>query len=86
VQTFAAFLRHGAQVVRLQIVLSLLEGEMSIGALRDELAQSEQKIKRHLKLLALGKMVVGHRQRHEAFYGLTATGEALARLALRIAG
>jgi hypothetical protein len=82
----AAFLKNGGNRIRLQMVRSLLDSEMSTAALHGGFAHAEQGIKHHLKLLELGEIVTGRRQGHEKFYRLTEKGEALARCALSIGG
>jgi DNA-binding transcriptional ArsR family regulator len=74
----AILLKQVSDPTRLQVVLMLSEGEMHVGALCDELSQSQPAVSHHLALLRHGGIISPRRQGKNNFYSLTDTGDMLA--------
>jgi DNA-binding transcriptional ArsR family regulator len=74
----AIFFKQVSDPTRLQVVLMLSEGEMHVGALCDELSQSQPAVSHHLALLRHGGIISPRRRGKNNFYSLTDTGETLA--------
>ena len=79
-QRAAILLKQVSDATRLRVVLMLSEGEKHVGALCDELSQSQPAVSHHLALLRHGSIIAPRRQGKNNFYGLTETGEELARV------
>ena len=73
-------LKHVSDPTRLQVILILSEGERHVGALCDQLSQSQPAVSHHLALLRHGGIIAPRRQGKNNFYSLTETGEALAKV------
>lgn len=73
-------LKHVSDPTRLQVILTLSEGERHVGALCEQLSQSQPAVSHHLALLRHGGIIVPRRQGKNNFYGLTETGSELARV------
>ena len=65
---------------RLRVILILAEGERHVGALCDQLEQSQPAVSHHLALLRHGGVITPRRQGKNNFYSLTDTGDALAKV------
>ncbi|MEO6810817.1 MAG: metalloregulator ArsR/SmtB family transcription factor [Isosphaeraceae bacterium] len=74
----AILLKHVSDATRLQVILTLAEGERHVGALCAELGQSQPAVSHHLALLRHGGIIAPRRQGKNNFYSLTETGEELA--------
>lgn len=79
-QRAAILLKQVSDPTRLQVVLMLSDGEKHVGALCDELSQSQPAVSHHLALLRHGSIIAPRRQGKNNFYGLTETGEDLAKV------
>ena len=63
---------------RLQLILLLSEGEKHVGALCEQLNQSQPAVSHHLALLRHGNVIAPRRQGKNNYYNLTDTGVVLA--------
>jgi DNA-binding transcriptional ArsR family regulator len=77
-QRASALLKHVSDPTRLQVILTLAEGERHVGALCEQLDQSQPAVSHHLALLRHGGVIAPRRQGKNNFYGLTETGVGLA--------
>ena len=77
----ATLLKHVSDATRLQVILMLSEGERYVGALSQQLGQSQPAVSHHLALLRHGGLIAPRRQGKNNFYSLTETGEDLAKVA-----
>jgi len=73
-------LKHVSDPTRLQVILILSEGERHVGALCDQLSQSQPAVSHHLALLRHGGIIAPRRQGKNNFYSLTDTGSDLAEV------
>lgn len=76
----ATLLKHVSDPTRLQVILILSDGEQHVGALCDQLSQSQPAVSHHLALLRHGGVIAPRRQGKNNFYSLTEIGSALARV------
>lgn len=74
----SVLLKHVSDPTRLQVILILAEGERHVGALCEQLSQSQPAVSHHLALLRHGGIIAPRRQGKNNFYSLTETGESLA--------
>lgn len=74
----SVLLKHVSDPTRLQVILLLSEGERHVGALCEQLSQSQPAVSHHLALLRHGGIIAPRRQGKNNFYSLTETGESLA--------
>ncbi len=79
-QRAATLLKQVSDPTRLQVITMLSEGEKHVGALCDELSQSQPAVSHHLALLRHGGIIAPRRQGKNNFYNLTDTGERLAAI------
>jgi DNA-binding transcriptional ArsR family regulator len=79
-QRASMLLKHVSDPTRLQVILTLAEGERHVGALCEQLNQSQPAVSHHLALLRHGGIIIPRRQGKNNFYGLTETGSDLARV------
>ncbi len=79
-QRASMLLKHISDPTRLQVVLMLSEGEKHVGALCEQLSQSQPAVSHHLALLRHGGIIAPRRQGKNNFYALTDTGEELAKV------
>jgi DNA-binding transcriptional ArsR family regulator len=79
-QRAAILLKQVSDPKRLQVILMLSEGEKHVGALCEELNQSQPAVSHHLALLRHGSIIAPRRQGKNNFYSLTETGTDLARV------
>jgi DNA-binding transcriptional ArsR family regulator len=79
-QRASMLLKHVSDPTRLQVILMLSDGEKHVGALCDQLSQSQPAVSHHLALLRHGGIIAPRRQGKNNFYGLTETGEELAQV------
>ena len=79
-QRASMLLKHVSDPTRLQVILMLSEGEKHVGALCDQLSQSQPAVSHHLALLRHGGIISPRRQGKNNFYGLTEIGEELAKV------
>lgn len=79
-QRAATLLKQVSDATRLQVILILSGGEKHVGALCDELGQSQPAVSHHLALLRHGSLISPRRQGKNNFYSLTETGEELAKV------
>src|SRR4051794_41232265 len=78
VQKAAMLLKQVSDPTRLQVILMLTDGEKHVGALSDELKQSQPAVSHHLALLRHGGIIVPRRQGKNNFYGFTHAGGGMA--------
>lgn len=71
-------LKQVSDPTRLQIILALADGERHVGALCEQLGQTQPAVSHHLALLRHGAIIVPRRQGKNNFYSLTDVGEELA--------
>jgi DNA-binding transcriptional ArsR family regulator len=76
----AVLLKHVSDATRLQVVLLLAEGERHVGALCEQLNQSQPAVSHHLALLRHGGIIAPRRQGKNNFYSLTDAGDELAKV------
>ncbi len=74
----SVLLKHVSDPTRLQVILILSEGERHVGALCEQLSQSQPAVSHHLALLRHGGIIAPRRQGKNNFYSLTDTGHSLA--------
>jgi len=86
IQRTAVLLKQVSDPTRLLVLLMLSEGERHVGALCDELNQSQPAVSHHLALLRHGNIITPRRQGKNNFYGLTPTGEELVKIAKIVMG
>src|ERR1700739_2268619 len=79
-QRAAILLKQVSDPTRLQVILMLAEGEKHVGALCEELNQTQPAVSPHLALLRHGSIIAPRRQGKNNFYGLTEPGEELAKV------
>ena len=79
-QRASMLLKHVSDPTRLQVILTLSEGERHVGALCTQLNQSQPAVSHHLALLRHGGIIIPRRQGKNNFYGLTDTGAELAKV------
>ncbi len=73
-------LKHVSDPTRLQVILTLAEGEQHVGALCAQLGQSQPAVSHHLALLRHGGIITPRRQGKNNIYSLTQNGEDLAKI------
>ena len=73
-------LKHVSDPTRLQVIMILAEGERHVGALCEQLSQSQPAVSHHLALLRHGGIIAPRRQGKNNFYSLTDTGANLANV------
>jgi len=71
-------LKHVSDPTRLQVILILADGERHVGALCEQLNQSQPAVSHHLALLRHGGIISPRRQGKNNFYSLTDAGTSLA--------
>ena len=79
-QRAAILLKQASDPTRLQIMLTLAAGEKHVGALCEELNQTQPAVSHHLALLRHGGLIAPRRQGKNNYYSLTETGQELARV------
>jgi DNA-binding transcriptional ArsR family regulator len=79
-QRAAILLKQASDPTRLQIMLTLSEGEKHVGALCEELKQTQPAVSHHLALLRHGGLIAPRRQGKNNFYSLTEPGMELAKV------
>src|SRR3954463_12193797 len=79
-------LKHVSDPTRLQVILILAEGERHVGALCDQLNQSQPAVSHHLALLRHGGIIGPRRQGKNNFYSLTDSGSDLAKVVKSLIG
>ena len=82
----ATLLKHVSDATRLQVILTLAEGERHVGALCEQFDQSQPAVSHHLALLRHGGIISPRRQGKNNFYGLTDVGTQLARVVKDLLG
>src|SRR3954454_14399200 len=85
-QKASMLLKQVSDPTRLQVILMLSDGERHVGALSDELKQSQPAVSHHLALLRHGGIIAPRRQGKNNFYGLTEAGEELAAVVKDLIG
>ncbi len=73
-------LKHVSDPTRLQVILILADGERHVGALCEQLNQSQPAVSHHLALLRHGSVIAPRRAGKNNFYSLTSVGEELAKV------
>lgn len=80
-------LKHVSDPTRLQVILILADGEQHVGALCDQLSQSQPAVSHHLALLRHGGIIAPRRQGKNNFYSLTTDkGAVLAKVVRALIG
>ena len=79
-------LKHVSDPTRLQVIMILSEGERHVGALCEQLSQSQPAVSHHLALLRHGGIIAPRRQGKNNFYSLTDTGANLATVVKELIG
>jgi ArsR family transcriptional regulator, zinc-responsive transcriptional repressor len=79
-QRAAILLKQASDPTRLQIILTLADGEKHVGALCDELNQTQPAVSHHLALLRHGSLITPRRQGKNNYYSLTESGQELAKV------
>ncbi len=79
-QRASQLLKHVSDPTRLQVILTLADGERHVGALCEQLNQSQPAVSHHLALLRHGGIIAPRRQGKNNFYGLTDLGTNLAEV------
>jgi DNA-binding transcriptional ArsR family regulator len=79
-QRAATLLKQVSDPTRLLVILMLDEGEKHVGALSENLHQSQPAVSHHLALLRHGGIIAPRRQGKNNFYALAEIGEELARV------
>jgi DNA-binding transcriptional ArsR family regulator len=85
-QRASMLLKHVSDPTRLQVIMTLSEGERHVGALCAQLNQSQPAVSHHLALLRHGGIIIPRRQGKNNFYGLTDTGSDLAKVVKSLMG
>jgi DNA-binding transcriptional ArsR family regulator len=83
-QRAAIRLKQASDATRLQVILTLAEGEKHVGALCELLGQSQPAVSHHLALLRHGGIITPRRAGKNNFYNLTEAGETLAKIVKRL--
>ena len=76
----SVMLKFVSDPTRLQVILFLAESEHHVGALCEQLGQSQPAVSHHLALLRHGGIIVPRRQGKNNFYSLSETGDELAKI------
>ncbi len=79
-------LKHVSDPTRLQVILILSEGERHVGALCDQLSQSQPAVSHHLALLRHGGIISPRRAGKNNFYSLTEVGTSLSKVVESLIG
>jgi len=79
-------LKHVSDPTRLQVILILAEGERHVGALCEQLDQSQPAVSHHLALLRHGGIIAPRRQGKNNFYTLTESGVGLSEVVKQLMG
>jgi DNA-binding transcriptional ArsR family regulator len=79
-QRAAILLKQASDPTRLQIILTLSGGEKHVGALCEELNQTQPAVSHHLALLRHGGLIAPRRQGKNNYYSLTDSGSELAKV------
>src|SRR3954454_19103369 len=79
-QRAAILLKQVSDPTRLQVILTLAEGEKHVGALCEQLNQSQPAVSHHLALLRHGSLIAPRRQGKNNYYSLTESGAELAKV------
>jgi DNA-binding transcriptional ArsR family regulator len=79
-QRAAILLKQASDPTRLQIMLTLADGEKHVGALCLELNQTQPAVSHHLALLRHGGLISPRRQGKNNYYSLTDPGMELAKV------
>ena len=79
-------LKHVSDPTRLQVILILSEGERHVGALCEQLSQSQPAVSHHLALLRHGGVISPRRAGKNNFYSLTEIGVDLAKVVQGLIG
>ena len=76
----SVMLKFVSDPTRLQVILFLSESEHHVGALCDQLGQSQPAVSHHLALLRHGGIISPRRSGKNNFYSLSGTGVELAKV------
>src|SRR3954468_11805268 len=79
-------LKHVSDPTRLQVILILSEGERHVGALCEQLSQSQPAVSHHLALLRHGGVIAPRRAGKNNFYSLTEVGSELSKVVKGLIG
>ena len=76
----SVLLKFVSDPTRLQVILFLADAEHHVGALCEQLGQSQPAVSHHLALLRHGGIITPRRQGKNNFYSLSTTGVELAKV------
>ena len=76
----SVLLKFVSDPTRLQVILFLAESEHHVGALCDQLGQTQPAVSHHLALLRHGGIISPRRLGKNNFYSLSPTGVELAKV------
>ncbi len=76
----SVMLKFVSDPTRLQVILFLADDEHHVGALCEQLGQSQPAVSHHLALLRHGGIILPRRQGKNNFYSLSNTGAELAKV------
>jgi ArsR family transcriptional regulator, zinc-responsive transcriptional repressor len=79
-QRAAILLKQASDPTRLQIIMTLAEGEKHVGGLCEELNQTQPAVSHHLALLRHGGLIAPRRQGKNNYYSLTDSGLELSKV------
>ena len=79
-QRASILLKQASDATRLQIILTLSQGERHVGDLSGMLNMSQPAVSHHLALLRHGGIIAPRRQGKNNFYALTEAGDHLAKV------
>lgn len=82
----AARLKQVSDLTRLRVLLTLGDGELSVGALCSEVASSMTALSRHLAMMRLAGLVVPRRDGQSNIYALTDPGRDMLRVVAVVVG
>jgi DNA-binding transcriptional ArsR family regulator len=80
IQRAAILLKQVSDATRVRVLLLLSEGERHVGALCEELSQTQPAVSHHLALLRHGGIVTVQRRGQNKFYALDEMGVVLAKI------
>jgi DNA-binding transcriptional ArsR family regulator len=76
----SVLLKTASDPTRVNLLLTLVEGEHDVSDLCDLIGQPQPKISHHLALLRQASLIQSHRQGKKNLYSLTDQGQEIARL------
>jgi DNA-binding transcriptional ArsR family regulator len=80
IQRAAILLKQVSDATRVRVLLMLSEGERHVGALCEEMSQTQPAVSHHLALLRHGGIVTVQRRGKNKYYALDEMGVVLAKI------